>query len=121
MNVLLVEDDEGVRFCVKQVWDKKGFAITEAINGQEGLNALEVGQFDFVLCDIKMPILDGVGFLRGARKQFKDIPIFVISAFSSYTDEEILEAGATALMGEKPLSDEAVNKILELYQKTKTL
>lgn len=121
MKVLLVEDSEDIRYCVRQVFTKRGFTLTETTNGQEGLDALKEGQFDFVLCDIKMPVLDGVGFLRGARKQFKDIPIFVISSFSTYTDEEILEAGATAQIGEKPLSDEAVNKILELYQKTKTL
>ena len=82
-KALIIEDDDTVRAILKRVLVNK-FNITplEAVNGQEGLSAVENDMPDLILLDNMMPVMDGLSFLKNLRKEekYKDIQILVITA-----------------------------------------
>ncbi|MEJ2613867.1 MAG: response regulator [Ignavibacteriaceae bacterium] len=82
-KALIIEDDDTVRAILKRVLVNK-FNITplEAVNGQEGLSAVENNMPDLILLDNMMPVMDGLSFLRNLRKEekYKNIQILVITA-----------------------------------------
>lgn len=115
MKVLVIDDNDDIRWCLREQFKRKGFKVFEAQNGEEGLKALEARPFAFVLCDIQMPVLDGVGFLKRARELNQALPIFIMTAHSpNYTKQEVLGFGATAYI-EKPLTMEAIETLLKQF------
>lgn len=82
-KALIIEDDDTVRAILKRILINK-FNITplEAVNGQEGLSAVENDMPDLILLDNMMPVMDGLSFLKNLRKEekYKDIQILVITA-----------------------------------------
>jgi signal transduction histidine kinase/CheY-like chemotaxis protein len=60
--ILLIDDELGVQRALRQLLQRSGYDITTATNGQEGLAALEARAYAVILCDMRMPDLDGPGF-----------------------------------------------------------
>ncbi len=104
MTILLVDDNKDLRDCYKEELSRIGFVVFEAEDGEQALGLLRKQVVDLVISDVQMPILDGVGFLKQARKEFKNLPIFIITGFSPYTEKEILNYGANGYF-EKPNLD----------------
>ena len=67
-KILYVDDARSLRKLVDQVL-KDHYDITFATNGQEGLDAVKAEQFDLILSDINMPVMDGLEFLEKLRQQ----------------------------------------------------
>jgi YesN/AraC family two-component response regulator len=82
LHILYVEDDadtrEEVSFFLKMIVGK----LTVAENGQEGLKSFEQNQFDMVITDIQMPVMNGLDMVKAIREIDKDVPIAVTTAFS---------------------------------------
>ena len=77
------------------VTTKAGYAVSLARNGEEGLAALGKDTFALVLCDLKMPRLDGLGFLEKAGEQGIEAPIIMMSAYAAIEDAvAAIKAGA---------------------------
>ena len=89
-RVLIIDDEKNMRHLLKAMLEKDGYVIVEAMDGVEGLQHLERSSFDFVLCDIKMPRMDGMAFLKRARKSHADKTYVMMSAYG--TVETALEA-----------------------------
>lgn len=112
LNVLLVDDSGVMRKLVSKALRAAGLDIAstaEAGNGQEGLDALNGGRFDVVLCDWNMPVMDGLTFVKEARGTHKT-PIVMLTTESS--DDKIqaaLEAGANAFIT-KPFTPEKLEE-----------
>ena len=81
-RVLLVEDDKLNQELAKELLEEKGIHLTLAANGQEALDILQNEEFDGVLMDVHMPVMDGYTATREIRKQdrFKNLPIIAITA-----------------------------------------
>ncbi len=95
-KVLLVEDNEINQELALELLANGGIHTELANNGQEAVDKIENEDFDGVLMDIQMPILDGYGATRQIRKQerFKDLPIIAMTANAMAGDrEKVLEAG----------------------------
>lgn len=86
-KILVIEDDEYLLLLIKRFIKSKGFNVLTAENGFLGLVLAKEQKPDLIVCDIKMPVLDGYGVLENLRKDFKiaSIPVFFISF---YTDDE---------------------------------
>ena len=85
-RLLIIDDEESMLEMLSIVTTKAGYDVTLARNGEEGLAALGKGCFSLVLCDLKMPRLDGMAFLKMATEQGVDAPIIMMSAYAAIED-----------------------------------
>jgi CheY-like chemotaxis protein len=95
-NVLLVEDNEINQQVAREILEGAGLNVTLANDGQEGVNAVKESNYDVVLMDVQMPVMDGYTATREIRKDkhFKDLPIIAMTAHAMAGDEDkSLQAG----------------------------
>ena len=80
-KILIIEDEAAIRRVLKKIISEENetYIIEEAEDGLEGLEMLKNNDFDLILCDIKMPKMDGVEVLEKAKKLHPEIPIVMIS------------------------------------------
>ena len=96
-NILVVEDDQALNDAYKAILSSVGYNVETSFNGQEALDLLAGGSFvpDVILLDLRMPVLDGVGFLREYKpKQHPETTVVVFSNYDSHKDiDEAYELG----------------------------
>lgn len=102
-KILLVEDDAQIAFIVKETLEEKGYAVTWATTGLEGLEDFKLENFDLVLIDLMLPEMDGFQLCKHLRLT-SDVPILIISAKQDDVDKvKGLGLGADDYI-EKPFS-----------------
>jgi DNA-binding NtrC family response regulator len=79
MNILIIDDEKAIRKTLGEILSYEGFKIEEAGDTEEGLKIFSSKVFDAVLCDIKMPKMDGLWFLDRAMETNPDVPVIMIS------------------------------------------
>ena len=79
-TVLVVEDDPAIRFNVAETLDMEGYQVITATNGAEGLVHVGEQSIDVVLLDMRMPVLDGWGFMRALRDRGLSLKVVVMTA-----------------------------------------
>lgn len=79
MNILIVDDEEGIRSIIKEYCINDHFDCEEAANGEEALEKLKTKKFDLIILDIMMPKMDGFSLLKNCPKE-KRIPTIVLSS-----------------------------------------
>ena len=118
-NILVVDDDRGLRLLLRVALERKGFRVTEAPDGQAAVDQVLVLSPDLILMDVMMPRMDGLTACQVIRntESVEDIPIIMLSALTA--DEDIqkgLDAGANLYLT-KPVSPitlvETLNQVLE--------
>ncbi|MZH01992.1 MAG: response regulator [Nitrospinae bacterium] len=95
-NVLLVEDNEINQEVALEVLEQAGLLVTIANNGQEALDLIKSSDFDCILMDLQMPVMDGYEATRNIRKntRFKSLPVIAMTANAMSGDKEkCLDAG----------------------------
>ena len=94
-HILIVEDEKDVNQLLATTLREKGYQITSAYDGIEGMNLLRQENFDLLLLDLMLPYKSGDEILRELREAHNDIPVIVISAKDLiYTKIDILTLGA---------------------------
>lgn len=78
--ILVVEDDTVILNTVSEILELEGYNVERASNGEEGLRAVERALPRLVLLDMRMPILDGWGFVRALKERGIKLPIIVMTA-----------------------------------------
>ncbi|MBO9618002.1 MAG: response regulator, partial [Niabella sp.] len=76
-EILIIDDEASIRKTLSEILSFEGYKITEAVDGEEGLKLFSEKTFNTVLCDIKMPKLDGMDFLEKANALSPDVPIIM--------------------------------------------
>ena len=99
MKILVVDDMVTMRKIVKNILKQLGFANTdEAENGQEGLQKLKEGSYNFVVSDWNMPVMTGIEMLRAIRadEKLKSIPVLMVTAEAQQSNLiEAVQAGVS--------------------------
>jgi CheY-like chemotaxis protein len=96
LNVLVVEDVVTNLELTELVLKRAGHAVTSVSNGRDALDALEVGGFDVVALDLRLPDMDGLDIARTmkADPKLRSVPVVAITALAMKGDrEKALEAG----------------------------
>ena len=78
-RILVVDDDKTVRLLLRAVLERRGYAVVEAENGDEGLRYYRAAPADLVITDIQMPVMDGLQMIRELRDAFPTARIVAIS------------------------------------------
>jgi CheY-like chemotaxis protein len=78
-RILLVEDEEPLRDCLRMMLEFAGYQVTEANNGAEGLNLFSIGEYDLVITDFEMPVMEGNRLAIGIKSLAPSLPILMIS------------------------------------------
>ncbi len=115
MKILIVDDMVTMRRIVKNVLKQLGFSnIDEAENGQDGLQKLKAGKYDFVVSDWNMPVMTGIEMLRAIRadQQLKAIPVLMVTAEAQQRNlVEAVQAGVSNYIV-KPFTAETMQEKL---------
>ncbi|WP_281645194.1 SpoIIE family protein phosphatase [Parendozoicomonas sp. Alg238-R29] len=117
-TLLVIDDDAIVRDSIVAYLKDSGFQVLEAENGEHGLEVIRAHSPDLILCDLRMPKLDGLGVLRRVREESPETPFIVVSGAGVMADVvEALRLGASDYII-KPIVDlevleHAVNRSLD--------
>jgi len=104
-KILIIEDEEPIRRVLKRILEdeNKAFVIDEAEDGKAGIDALIAGEYDLVLCDIKMPKKDGLEVLQVAKSQGILTPFIVLTGHGNIqTAVEAMKMGAYDFIPKPP-------------------
>ena len=82
-RVLIIDDEKNMRHMLQVMLNKAGYASKTAANGLEGLELLGREDFDFILCDLKMPKMDGMAFLEKSREKYPEKTFIMMSAYGT--------------------------------------
>ncbi len=102
-NILIIDDEKSIRKTLTEILSYEGYKIEEAGDGEEGLKKFSDKTYDVVLCDIKMPKLDGIEFLDKAKGINPDVPVIMISGHGNVdTAVEAVKKGAFDYISKPP-------------------
>ncbi len=102
-NILIIDDEKAIRKTLGEILSYEGYKIDEAGDGEEGLKRFKEKAYDVVLCDIKMPKIDGIEFLEKVSEVNADVPIIMISGHGTIeTAVEAVKKGAYDYISKPP-------------------
>ena len=108
MRILVVDDSSLVRLYYREILERSGFEVEQAINGVEALEKVLMQPFDLAIVDINMPMMDGISFVRSLRRSAPEVailPVLVITTEAGEQDiGEARKAGAN-FYRVKPVSE----------------
>ncbi|MBI3512393.1 MAG: sigma-54-dependent Fis family transcriptional regulator [Bacteroidetes bacterium] len=127
-RILIIDDEKSIRRTLREILEYENFKVDEAADGLEGLAIVQKEKFDIILCDIKMPKMDGMEALDKFMEVASDVPVIMISGHGNIeTAVEAVKKGAYDFI-QKPLD---LNRLLvtvrnaldksKLVTETKTL
>lgn len=113
-KIMIAEDNADSLELLSEMVRGWGYTVIEARNGADALEKIEESSPDLVVCDIKMPVLDGVGFVRAIRRHSKlaGLPVIALTGFDPHDHDAIASAGFTTFQS-KPVSSELLRRNLE--------
>ncbi len=82
-SVLIIDDEENMRHMLSKMLGKEGYQVEVAGDGEEGIAKLTSHKFNYILCDIKMPKMDGLAFLKASHNLAEDATIIMMSAYGT--------------------------------------
>jgi two-component system response regulator AtoC len=120
-RLLVIDDEENMRHMLSKVLGKAGYIIETASNGYEGLKMTSSSAYDFILCDIKMPNMSGLDFLKAARGKTRATTVIMMSAYGTIdTAIEAMKLGAYDYIS-KPFKTDEVYLTLKKAEERENL
>jgi two-component system chemotaxis response regulator CheY len=114
-SILTVDDSASIRQAIKIALSGEGYTVTEAANGQEGLDQGAAGGFDLIITDLNMPVMDGLTMIRELRQRpaGAGVPIvFLTTESDAEIKGEAKAAGATGWLT-KPFDPETLVRVVK--------
>lgn len=112
-KLLIVDDEESYREVLKVVFEEEGHTVETASGGEEALAMVEADRADVIVSDVRMPDMDGIGLLKGARKIRPEIGIVLMTAFGTIdTARNAFLLGADDFI-QKPFKNDELKRIVE--------
>jgi len=116
LRVLVIDDEIVICQACRMILIEEGCLVQEQATGEDGLQALAKGIFDVVLLDLKLPDMDGMDILKKLHQQKPDVPVIVMTGYSTVSIAvEAMKSGAADYLS-KPFSDEELIEVVEKAQ-----
>jgi len=96
--ILIIEDDADVLSMMVKHVRHLGFEVITATDGMEGMKRLESGGFDFVITDIVMPYISGVGVVSALKRKYPHIPVIAITGYGKEPEAAAMEKEADLVL-----------------------
>jgi len=120
-KILIVDDEENLRHMLQIMLKKLGYRAETAADGAQALEMSRSGDFGFILCDIRMPTLDGSAFLKGHAEQGGQATVIMMSAYGSVEDAiACMKLGAYDYIS-KPFNAEEILLVLKKAEERERL
>jgi len=120
-RLLVIDDEENMRHMLSKVLGKTGYIVETASNGYEALEMIQNSDFEFILCDIKMPNMSGMDFLKTARDKIMTTTVIMMSAYGTIdTAIEAMKLGAYDYIS-KPFKTDEVYLTLKKAEERENL
>ena len=95
MKLLLAEDEQSLSRAIAKILEKNHYTVETVYNGEDALAYLELGSYDAVILDIRMPKLDGITVLKRLRAMGNSVPVLLLTAKAEIDDKVLgLDSGA---------------------------
>ena len=115
MKKILIAEDNDSNFILMTYILKKFYQFDRAQNGQEAVDMVEKGNYDLILMDIKMPIMDGMEATKQIKEKHPDLPIIALTANAFDSDRQLaFEAGCDEFLP-KPISSDVCLKTISKF------
>lgn len=120
-RLLIIDDEENMRHMLTSLLKKTGYVVETAVDGRDGLKMVEEKTYDFILCDIKMPNMDGIEFLKRVRGKIGETTVITMSAYGTIdTALETMKLGAYDYIS-KPFKSDEVKLTLKKAEERESL
>ena len=114
-EVLVVDDVESNRKFLKIKLENKGLEITEAKNGKEALNLFKDKDFDLIIMDLKMPVMDGYQALKELKNISYNKPVIAFTASATQKEKKKVKSAGFDSFITKPISSDKLYKNIKKY------
>jgi DNA-binding NtrC family response regulator len=119
-KILIIEDEEPIRRVLVRILNEEdsNFEIHQASDGKKGLDLIKKESFDLVLCDIKMPKVDGIELLQRTRKTNSTLPFIMLTGHGNIeTAVESMKLGAYDFISKPPDLNRLINSVRHALEK----
>ena len=94
-RLLVIDDEANMRDMLSKLLKRSGYEVETAADGREGLQRIDDADYDFILCDLKMPGINGMEFLKAGRARLRFTTVIMMSAYGTIdTAVEAMKHGA---------------------------
>ena len=124
-KVLVIDDEDVIRETIRKQLDGSGFEIIEAEDGQQGIDLLNTLDnpltVDVIICDIRMPKINGIEAIAYFRKEYPSTPIIVLTGYPDVTlATDLLKQGVTDYLT-KPVDKQSLVEVVKKAAQQRTL
>ncbi len=120
-SILIVDDEENMRHMLAAMLSKAGYRTDTAGDGRQALEKAGSGSYDYILCDIKMPVMGGMEFLKNAGKLLGETTVIMMSAYGTIDlAVEAMKLGAYDFIS-KPFKPDEVRLAIEKAEERERL
>lgn len=116
-KILVIDDSASLREVVSIALKAAGYEVTEAADGQDALAKLDGNKINLVICDVNMPVMDGISFVKEVKKrpEYRFLPVMMLTTESRESrKEEGQRAGAKAWVVKPFRPDQILNAVSKL-------
>lgn len=115
-NILIVDDEEGIRQVISMNIQKSHFNIIESSSGNEAYGKCQQQSIDLIITDMMMPDGTGMELLQRVRKEGPNpnVPVIFVTAFSRFAKDQVMNSGANAFF-DKPIDYEQLEIEISKY------
>ncbi|MES2809116.1 MAG: sigma-54 dependent transcriptional regulator [Bacteroidota bacterium] len=85
-KLLIIDDEDRLRMLLARILQLEGYELLEAATGKEGLRQLEKGVVDVVICDVKLPDINGIELTKNIKTAYPAVEIIVLTAYGTIND-----------------------------------
>ena len=124
-KVLVIDDEDVIRQTIRKQLDGSGFEIIEANDGEQGIDLLNTLDnpltVDVIICDIRMPKINGIEAIAYFRKEYPSTPIIVLTGYPDVTlATDLLKQGVTDYLT-KPVDKQSLVEVVKKAAQQRTL